>query len=154
MKRITRISQFFVAYSAWVLFILLFLAIMFLGRDTLLGFLRNYWAKGSISRQFAINFFDRGYILLIGIVWLILMIVIESYFRNGVAKGNLTHRVSKVFGFEILAIFSFHLLTILMSGISAIQGLQWALITGEFLLSAVLIFISLKTAKKIPMRLS
>lgn len=148
MKRIARFSKFIAAYVAWVFFILLFLAVMFLGRDTLLGYLRNYWSQGSISRQFAINFFDRGYVLLIGILWLILMIVVESYFRNGVIKGNLPHRVSMVFGYEILAIFLFHLLSVLLAGAASLLGLQWILLIGEFVLSAGLIFISRKTAKK------
>jgi hypothetical protein len=149
MKTIARFSKFIVAYIAWILFTLLFLAVMFLGRDTLLGYLRNYWSQGSISRQFAINFFDRGYVLLSGILWLILMIVIESYFRNGVIKGNLPHRVSMVFGYEILAIFLFHLLSVLLVGAASLIGLQWIVLLGEFVLSAGLIFISRKTAKKI-----
>ncbi len=88
MNKINRISQTILAYTSWVIFILLFLAILLLGRDTLLAVLRNYWAQENFSRQFAINFIDRMYVLLIGIVWLILMLVINPIFAMGSTKGT------------------------------------------------------------------
>jgi hypothetical protein len=148
MKLLSRISKYFVAYLAWVLFILLFVVVILLGRDVLLGYLRNIWAQQNLARQYAINFFDRGYVLGIGITWLILMIIMESYFRNGVVKNVLPHRLSLVFGYLILTIFIIHLLMAIMGGILTQSSLQWVLLAGEFVLSAGLLVISAKTPKK------
>jgi hypothetical protein len=149
MKNISRISKFLAAYLAWILFILLFLVIILLGRDTLLAFLRNYWAAHSFSRKYAIDFIDRIFVLVIGIAWLILMLIIESYFRNGVKKNILPHRLSLVFGTTISAIFVIHFLRTLMIGFTTQTLNTWSLLLLELVVSMGLLFISRKTTKTI-----
>lgn len=148
MNKLSRISQYIFAYGAWVIFIMLFLAILLLGRDTWLAALRNYWAQDHFGRQSAINFLDRAFVLAVGITWLILMLVTESYFRNGIVKGDLTHRISAVIGVEVLVIFFIHLAMTLMMGFAAQTPLRWALLGVEFVIGAGLIVISRVTAKK------
>ena len=148
MNKLSRISQYILAYAAWVIFILLFLAILLLGRDTWLAVLRNYWAQDNIGRQYAINFLDRIFVLLLGIAWLVLMLVVESYFRNGINKGNLIHRVSSVLGFEISAIFIIHLMMTLMVGIANQTVMRWVLLVGELIIGAGLLIVGRTTTRK------
>lgn len=148
MSKLSRVSQYILAYFSWVLFIMLFLAILLLGRETWLAVLRNYWAQEHLGRQFAINFLDRAFVLTVGITWLILMLVIESYFRNGIAKGDLIHRISVTLGWEILMIFLIHLAMTLMVGLAAQSQLRLILLIVEFLIGAGLIVISQMTLKK------
>lgn len=142
INKLSRITQAVLAYTSWGIFILLFLAILLLGRDTLLALLRNYWAQENLSRQYAINFIDRMYVILVGIAWLILMLVIESYFRNGISKGNLIHRISTGIGYEVMVIFLIHLAMTLMVGIAAQPVLRWVLLAIELSIGAGLIFVS------------
>jgi hypothetical protein len=147
MKNVSKISSYIAAYLGWIFFILLFLVVILLGRDTLLAFLRNYWAQERFDRQFAINFIDRSFVLTLGIAWLIFMIILESYFRTGIVKGILTHRLSKVFGFMIMTIFVIHFLRSLMSGVFTQPGIQWVLLATELAIGAGLLFLSQKTTK-------
>jgi hypothetical protein len=148
MKKITRISQYIIAYASWAIFILLFLVILLLGRETWLAALRNYWARDNLARQYSINFLDRVFVLIVGITWLILMLVIESYFRNGITKGNLIHRVSTGLGYEILVIFLIHLAMTWMVGITAQPITRWIVLVLELVIGGGLIITSRKTAKK------
>ncbi len=148
MKKLNSVGKYIIAYSAWVIFILLFLWIILLSRETFLGFLRNFWVQGYFSRKMAITFIDRIFVLFIGITWLVLMIVIESYFRNGIKKGNLIQRISKVVGSEVFAIFIVDLTMTSLGGLIGLPWTRWAFLLLELVIGSGLILVGWKFAKR------
>jgi hypothetical protein len=81
-----------------------------------------------IMHQMMIRFLDKTYLFILGLAWIILMVVVEEYFRTGVKKGVLIQRFALVFGIEMLLIFIFDF---------SLWGLQnWMLATDRiFVLS-------------------
>jgi hypothetical protein len=80
-----------ICYTLWLLFfatgfwliIQVRLVLMALGRLTP----ANHWILGAV---------DRYALLLLGVVWLILVFVLEAYLRGGVHKGIFWSRVGRV----------------------------------------------------------
>lgn len=136
-----KIYLYALAYISWVFSWVIFVWFILLSRETFLAVLRNFWAPGSFTRQMSITFIDRAYVIFIGIIWVILMIVTESYFRNGIIKGNLYQRLGKVIGVELAAIFLVDLVMVLLQGYNSQPWTRLAILFFELVVSLALIWL-------------
>ena len=129
-------SLYFVAYFMWIVSFLLWLWFMFLGRTLMTGGLAPLIMPGAVQQAKMVQLADRVYLLTVGLIWLVLMIVVESYFRHGVEKGELWRRIGRVFGPQVLLVFLVDLGLVLFYG-AAIQPVsRWLLLGLELVLSA------------------
>jgi len=140
-KTIKNFSQYAIAYTAWVFSWVIFVWFILLSRQVILAALRNYWVQGSFQREMSINFIDRAYIVVIGLLWIILMVIVESYFRNGIKKNKLYQRIGKILGPEITAIFLVDLLMALMVGFLGQPWTRWIILLVECLAGFALIWV-------------
>lgn len=99
------ISRYAVAYATWIISLLLWAGFMFLARDAITNLLGLYYYQDSFQRKKEIQFFMQAWIFVTGIIWLIMMVIVENYMREGVKKKNLAKRVGKVIGPELLLLF-------------------------------------------------
>ncbi len=144
----SKIARYALAYAAWVIFFLLFLYFVVLSRETLLAYLRNFWIQDIPERKYTISLIDRTYIVVAGLIWVILIIVSETFFRNGVANGTVYHRTSLGVGMIITLIFLTQLARTLMVGIANQPAVLLVPLVLEFVLGAGLLYLSAKTPKK------
>lgn len=84
-------------YVLWMVIILLALWVLIVARGAVniiyIVLTWNRWVLRAV---------DRWSLLLFGIVWLIAIIAIEDYLRQGVEKGQLYQRFTKVAGAAVL----------------------------------------------------
>jgi len=127
----TLIGRAAVAYLAWIVSLLLWLWFLLLGRNSLLAILGTYYVRGGLQRRFEAQFAERAFVFTIGIIWVILMVVVEEYFRRGIKKGDLLRRIGRVFAPIILLIFIADFALAFVVGLGTLSWLRWVLLFIE-----------------------
>jgi hypothetical protein len=138
---------YIVAYMFWIIVLLIAFLFALISQSALELAAAKYYINDKFMHQMMIRFLDKTYLFILGLVWIILMVVVEEYFRTGVKKGVLIQRFALVFGIEMILIFVFDF---------SLWGLQnWVLSTdrifllvSELLLGAGLLVYRSYTKKK------
>jgi hypothetical protein len=93
------------AYIFWIVSMLLTVLFLIMGRTTFPFILGSMMAESTFdARQWALAF-DRIFTIVVGMGLVANMVVVESYFRNGVKTGDLMRRIARVFGIQLLLLF-------------------------------------------------
>jgi hypothetical protein len=135
---------YFFAYFMWVVSLALWAAFIFFSRDVIVGFLSAYYYQDIFERMKAIQFFNQAYPFVLGLVWLVLMLIVEQYFRNGAKTGTLGHRIARVFGPLVLLLFFTTLAQIILIGMVAAPMILWLILLVELLLAGWLMWLARK----------
>lgn len=122
------IFRYAVAYATWIVSLLLWVWFMFLSRDAITNLLKIYYYQNSFQHGKAIQFFMQAWIFVTGIIWLILMVLVENYMREGVKKKNLAKRVGKVIAPELVLIFLSDLMLAFSQGFFNLPFLRWLIL--------------------------
>ncbi len=152
----TLIVRIAVAYLAWIVSLLLWLWFLLLGRNSLLAVLGIFYVREGFKRRFEAQFAERMFVFAVGIIWVILMVVVEEYFRRGIKKGDLLRRIGRVFAPIILLIFVADFALAFALGFSNQSWLRWLLLFIELSLGIGMIWLGRKAPgldKIKPMRL-
>jgi len=128
-------SLYFAAYFMWIVSFLLWLWFMYLGRTLMTGVLTPLVMPGAVQQAKMVQLADRVYLMVVGLIWLVLMIVVESYFRRGVQKGELWRRIGRVFGPQLLLVFLVDLGLMLFYGADIQPVSRWLILAVEFIAS-------------------
>jgi len=143
--------KYVIAYGMWIVFTLAGIWFVIFSRNSFIGLLNLYYVQeeglGKFQRGMEVQFLDKVYLLVVAFAVLILMIVVEEYFKRGAQRGDLAKRIFMVFGREMLFIFAASLASAFLLGFSP---LIWLLLAGEFLASIIMIYLGIKlpAAKK------
>ena len=128
------------AYLMWILTMALGVWLMLISRSAFLGALALY-AGDSVQRAWQARFFEKVFVIAIGLLWLVAMIVVEEYFRMGVRRHSLLGRFAKVAGPEFLAVFVVDALLLWLQRGSA-SWLRWLTLGGELVLGTALVWLA------------
>jgi hypothetical protein len=143
-----KIFRNFGAYFLWFIVLALGTWLALLGREVFLGSAAKYYAGEIYARQTLVRFFDRAYVVVIGLAWLSLMIVSEELFRRRAAQGNLFPLFSFISGIELIVIFCLDL-TLLFLQNWVIDPLR-LLILGVELIAGIGLIIIWRNQKTLP----
>jgi hypothetical protein len=108
------IARYLSVYLLWLIVLALGVWFALLSHSALLGLAAKYYIDDQFMRQMLVRFLDKSYMVMIGLIWLVLMIVTEESFRRGAAKGLLFQRFALISGIELLLIFCFDLLILIL----------------------------------------
>ena len=133
--------KYFIAYGMWFVFTLVGLFFLIVSRNSLMELLKRYYVQDKFQRGMEVQFFDKAYLLVVAFAILILMIVVEEYFKHGVQKGELAKRIFKVFGPEILLMFAASLASAYLVGFST---LIWLALGVQLVAGILMIYLGIK----------
>jgi hypothetical protein len=136
--------QTILVYGMWLVFILLGIWILIIGRNDLSEWLSRYYIQDSFQRSKEAQFFNQAYFFVAGLILFILTIVVEEYFKHGVRKGQLGKRIAKVMGIEILCLCAASWVSAYLIGFSP---LVWATLAAELLVGVGLIWFGVRKVK-------
>jgi hypothetical protein len=136
-----KLLSYALAYVMWLASFLLWVLFLFRSREAISGLLIRFYLNGAFQRQKVFQSFNQFYFYLGGLVWLVLMIVVEQYFRDGVKKGSLIRRISKIIGPELLLLFVADLLRKVSATFTV---LDWVILAAELIIGAGLVWISIR----------
>lgn len=141
MTKMKLITNYAVAYLAWILVFILWLAFMFISRDSITRLLTVYYLDGSFTRMKVYQFFNQGYFYILGLIGLVLTIIVENDFRVAVQKGTLYQRITRLIGPQLL------LLALAGIGLAIARPstvVDWIVLAVEIMLGVGLIWLSNK----------
>ena len=140
--------QYILAYVIWLFSLLLGFWFIIVSREGVITALTLYYAGDSIARNLQVGMMDKVYFLFVGFLWLILMIVSEEYFRKGIARKNLIHRVAIIIAPELLLIALSEISVVLELGLYQQSWLNWLRIIVELITSGLLFRLIIATQRK------
>ena len=73
-------------------------------------------------------------------IWIVAIILIEAYLRNGLKKKSLVKRFSRIFGPGLILLFLIDLFNILMMELNTAGWLRWVVIAAELLVGGVITY--------------
>ena len=142
--------SYILAYLMWTLNLLIGIWFILVNREFLLGLLGNPSAGQDIGRGFQVGFFDKVYLIALGLAWLIIMIVLEDDFKKSLGKKVLMKRFTRIAGPEFLLIFLTDLGLLILQGFNSTFWLRWLLLLVELGLSALCIWYTRSQPKNKP----
>jgi len=134
--------DYVMAYLLWFVTLCLGAWFVFISRNTFETFLGGYYIKekGQFLLSQQARFLDIVFPVVLWLLWLVMMIVTEEYYRKGAQKGNVLKRFAKVAGVLLVLIFIADLCQNLMLGLTVVGWLRWLLTIFELLAGVALIF--------------
>lgn len=130
-KLINGLPQTIAAYGSWIVSFLLWVYFMFTSRTAILGLLTAYYIGNNFQRRMTAQLIDRVYLLFTGIIWLILMVAVENYFRRGIENGDLARRIGRILAPEMFLIVLAECMLAFLIGFAILPASRWLLIVLE-----------------------
>jgi hypothetical protein len=131
--------KYLITYVVWIADLVLTLWFAYLCRTSLIGIFALFYT-GNVAYANAVNFIDKVFIILLGLGWLVFMIMVEQYFRNGI-DGNL-QRLSSVTGWVLVCVFSVDLILAWIQGMGSGNWLRWLILAIELGVGIVLLVLA------------
>jgi hypothetical protein len=140
--------QYIFAYGMWLVALLLGVWFLLTSRVGVHAYLTLYYAGNSITRLVQAGLLDQVYFLLVGLLWLILMIVSEEYFRKGIGRKDLFHRVIVIIAPELLLTAFSDIFLIVVLGIYQQTWLFWLRLFVELIAAGFLFYLAVVTRQR------
>ena len=122
------------AYLAWAVVAALGVWFMLISRNSFLGVLSAVYVRDSIQRAWQVRFLDKVYFIAVGLLWTIVVVITEAYFRRGAGRPDLGQRIAKVLGIELLLIFGADVVLLILQGFNVNVWQRWLIMVGELAL--------------------
>ena len=126
--------DFIPAYLGWAIVAALGVWFMLISRNSFLGVLSAVYVKDSIQRAWQVRFLDNVYFIALGLLWTVVAVITEAYFRKGAGHPGLWRRIAKIIGIELLLIFGADFTLFILQGLSVNMWLRWLILVGELAL--------------------
>jgi len=143
VKFLRRISPYVLCYFLWGITIALAFLNLIGARGlylTIMGVLSvQSWSASAI---------DKITFLFLGIVWLVLAIFSEYYYRTSISKNRLWKSFSLITGIQLLFLFAAHFLPFLLVGIRRFTWIDYILFAGELGGGLVLLVVALHSSSR------
>ena len=137
-------------YLLWAITIVLGFWLLIVSREAFL-MAASFYVGDNIVRGWQMRFFDKAFFIAGGLFVLILFTLTEGYLRGGLEKQDLLKRFAKITSIELLLIFVFDILLVLLQGAAAGGWLRWLIVLAELLLGVAFFQIG-RSASKIQLK--
>ncbi len=134
----------------WALVVALGIWILLVSHSAFLGAIATRVSQDSTSGFWQYTALERFFVVGIGLAWLVLVTLSESYLRHGVKRGDLFRRFARFVGPGLLLLFAVDATLLFMQGLSSAAWTRWLFLGAELVLGVWF----LKTARSSPSILS
>ena len=143
IKFLGGILPYVLCYLLWIITIALAFLNLIVARNlylTIMGVLSvQPWSASGI---------DKITFLFLGIVWLVLTIFSEDYYRTSISKNRLWKSFSLITGIQLLFLFAAHFLPFLLVGVRSFTWMSYILFAGELGGGLVLLVVALHSSSR------
>jgi hypothetical protein len=139
MKNVLR---YLAAYLLLMPILILGMWLFLLGREVLSGLMSIYFVGESLARGYQAGFFDRMFLVVGGLGWMILFVVAEELLRRSIKKNDVVRVFSRFMAVECLLTLALDgIMLIFLSGFSTAGWARWLIVGGELIFSALFTFL-------------
>ncbi len=143
VKFLRGISPYVLCYLGWIITIALAFLNLLMARNLcliIMGVLSVHpWSASAI---------DKIMFLFLGIVWLVLAILSEYYYRTSISKNRLWKSFSLITGIQLLFLFAAHFLPFFLVGVRSFTWMTYILFAGELGGGLVLLVVALHSSSR------
>lgn len=143
VKFLRQISPYVLCYLLWGITI----ALAFLNLIGARGLYLTIMGVLSVQPRSA-SAIDKITFLFLGVVWLVLVIFSEDYYRTSISKNRLWKSFSLITGIQLLFLFAAHFLPFLLVGVRSFTWMTYILFAGELGGGLVLLVIALHSSSR------
>jgi hypothetical protein len=134
--------QYMAAYLLLLPILFLGMWLFVLGREVLSGLLSTYFVGNSFLRGYQAGLYDRIFLVVVGVGWMVLFVVSEELLRRTANKGGIIRTFSRFLGVECLLAFVLDsIMVFLLSDLSTIGWVRWLILGAELICGGALVFL-------------
>ncbi len=127
-------------YLAWFPIVaLLFWVVLQLNTAIEIGLI-VFYAGHNLERAAFIDVINKYSIALIICIWIVGIIIIEAYLKNGTRNKTVIKRFSRMFGPATLGLFLVEVFNLLMLDLDTAGWQQWLMIAGELVIGSAITY--------------
>ncbi len=127
-------------YLAWFLIVALLFWITLQLRTAIETGLSAYYIHGNFMQLRTADVIDKYSFAALICAWIIVIILIEAYLRNGAKKRALIKRFTRIFGPAALFLFMTDLFNLLMLDSTTASWTRWLALAVEFLIGGAITY--------------
>ena len=129
----------------WFIAIGVGLWFFYISRNSFLGVMSNLFVRGDLARSMEVRFFEKVFVLVIGLIYAISMLGVYEFYRFGAEKSDLFYRVALVFGVELVLVFLADITWFWAQNFKSNFTFRWPILLGELLLGIGLLIFSIRS---------
>jgi hypothetical protein len=132
-------------YIMWLIAIGVGLWFFYISRNSFLGVMSNLYVRGSLARSMEVRFFEKVFVLFIGVVYAIAMLGVFEFFSFGAESPDFLDRIALVFGIELALVFLADITWFWAQNFKSHFSFRWPILIGELLLGIGLLIFSIRS---------
>jgi len=138
------------AYVGWAACLILAIWTLLVWRTAFQAFLAVFIVKGSEWRGIQAGFYDKAFLIVLGLLWLYLMIISEQYFKKGANKLRLLNYLARIFGWIIFITFVGDFFLFLLIGLNPFSWIRSFILVVELAVAIGLLWLAKNYQKDTP----
>jgi hypothetical protein len=142
--------SYVVAYIGWAVCIILAVWTLLVWRNAFSAALSIFFIRGSEWRATQSGFYDKVFLIIIGLLWLYFMIISEEYVRKGAGKQRLVNSLARIFGLVITITFVGDFFLFLLIGTNPFLWVRLLILVAELALGVGLLWLATNYHKAVP----
>jgi hypothetical protein len=142
--------NYLAAYIGWAVCIILAIWTLLVWRNAFSAAISIFFIKGSDWRAIQSGFYDKVFLIIIGLLWLYFMIISEQYVRKGAAKRRLVKSLAWIFGLVITITFVGDFFLFILIGTNPLSWFRLLILVVELALGVGLLYLAINYQKVVP----
>ena len=132
--------RYLAAYIGWAVCIILAVWTLIVWRSAFQAALSIFFIKGSEWRGTQSGFYDKVFLLVIGLLWLYFVIISEQYVKKGAEKQQVVKSLTWLFGLVITITFVGDFFLFLLIGLNPFSWIRLLILVVEGVIGAGLLW--------------
>lgn len=137
--------MYLLVYIMWFIAIGVGLWFFYISRNSFLGVMSNLFVRGNLARSMEVRFFEKVFVMIIGLVYAISMLGVFEFFRFGAEKPDFIDRIALVIGIELVLVFLADITWLWAQNFKSNFPFRWPILIGELLLGIGLLIFSIRS---------
>ena len=142
--------SYLAAYIGWAVCITLAVWTLLVWRNAFQAALSIFFIRGSEWRGIQSGFYDKVFLLVIGLLWLYFMIISEQYLKKGADNQRLVNHLARIFGLIFLVTFVGDFFLFLLIGLNPFSWIRFLILVVELALGVGLLMLAKNHQKAAP----
>ncbi len=142
--------SYITVYVGWAASLILAIWTVLIWRNAFDAALSLFFIRGSDWRAIQSGFWDKSFVIILGILWLFLMIISEQYLKKGANKQRLLNYLARLTGWIILITFAGDFFLFLLISLNPFSWIHLIILLVEIALAVGLLWLAKNYHKDAP----
>ena len=142
--------NYMAVYIGWAACLILAIWTVLVWKNAFDAALSIFFIRGSDWRGIQAGFWDKAFVVVLGILWLYLMINSEQFLKKGANQQRLLKYLARLFGWIILITFVGDFFLFLLIGLNPFSWIHLLILVTELAVAIALLWVAKNYQKNAP----